>query len=640
MNGSFEEPMPSRQQACSGNLWKAALLTISIVLSGCSGDEKTEKSKSKKESAGSEQSINLIGNAVNMLAPERLDISSDVPTALAVMNDWLSAEDAQDRTESIPEEQLAQVLDAASVSALTRPRFVAADCRHVHFAMTARAICDAVGQGAKNDSDRVNRLFNFVIRNTTLQSRSSFDLPMSPFESLLFGLAIPEDRAWIFAELCRQLYLDTIVLGLPAESRSDIPPWIVGVILDGDLLLFDMQLGIPVCKVDDDGRPIHPLVPASFEEWSQNPACWKLLSPLPERTYPINAEKLLKSSLPLVITHRDLWSVRIKRLQTGLAGRTSIVVYQSLVPDGDDPGTLTRVSRALKEFMSPESIGVWTYPTLRRTAMSKLTETQETLHQRLQRVMSSPNWVEMEMKGKQTVGIDGQPIDSGQSSVDRRDLSRSLRKTRVDHLTGNSRDAIAAYQNIRYYVVSRMDSPQLKQTISPMTYQANVAAGEAATYFAGVCQMDIGDFLAAKNSLRQYTNQFPASLWSNSARMAEALSLIELERYSEVSAVVEDIDARSADWLSAQVLNYLAREYQSAESASAQSESAQSGPAESGPAESGPAESGPAKAPAETDKDAKPEDADAADSETPGNTEADETAGDSGETSDDGDSNE
>jgi tetratricopeptide (TPR) repeat protein len=113
---------------------------------------------------------------------------------------------------------------------------------------------------------RAQRLFDWTVRNIQLESagpresRTAEDgsefperIPQFPWETLLFGRGTALDRAWVYILLARQQGLDAVLLGLadPADTTGKAPqPWVVAVLIERKLYLFDPELGLPIPAPD------------------------------------------------------------------------------------------------------------------------------------------------------------------------------------------------------------------------------------------------------------------------------------------------------------------------------------------------------------------------------------------------------
>ncbi|MCU0879094.1 MAG: CDC27 family protein [Pirellulaceae bacterium] len=69
----------------------------------------------------------------------------------------------------------------------------------------------------------------------------------TPLQILLQGRGDAHERGRLFVLLCRQLGIDAVMLGRIDDKAASTPrPWVAGVLLRGELYLFDPALGLPI----------------------------------------------------------------------------------------------------------------------------------------------------------------------------------------------------------------------------------------------------------------------------------------------------------------------------------------------------------------------------------------------------------
>jgi hypothetical protein len=91
-----------------------------------------------------------------------------------------------------------------------------------------------------DDLRRTEHLFDWTVRNVQLDDEVPGRVPLFPWETLLFGRGTAAERAWVFILLLRQLDIDAAVIELDGRS------WCVGVLVEGNIHLFDPTLGLPI----------------------------------------------------------------------------------------------------------------------------------------------------------------------------------------------------------------------------------------------------------------------------------------------------------------------------------------------------------------------------------------------------------
>jgi hypothetical protein len=114
----------------------------------------------------------------------------------------------------------------------------------------------AKGDGPE-DLDVARSVFDWTIRNIQLERDYANRIPQFPRETLLLGRGTAADRAWVFILLLRQLDIDAAVLaidegrgardeGRGARDEGRLHPWCVGVLIEGQVYLFDTLRGLPI----------------------------------------------------------------------------------------------------------------------------------------------------------------------------------------------------------------------------------------------------------------------------------------------------------------------------------------------------------------------------------------------------------
>lgn len=150
---------------------------------------------------------------------------------------------------------------------LSKHEFTLEDARIVQGAAWMRDISNQLRRkiaathelGEVDDLKLAEALFDWTMRNVTLYERDDNKWPdwELAWESLLWGRAKVNSRAWIFIELCRQQRLDVAMLHYrdPDDPGDEKAPnyklWIPALLLkkrdeEPKLYLFDHKLGLPI----------------------------------------------------------------------------------------------------------------------------------------------------------------------------------------------------------------------------------------------------------------------------------------------------------------------------------------------------------------------------------------------------------
>ncbi|WP_197528971.1 tetratricopeptide repeat protein [Aeoliella mucimassa] len=104
----------------------------------------------------------------------------------------------------------------------------------------ARDISRWLTLGEMQQQTQVDLVFDWTVRQLQLDEQDDKTLPLRPWQCLAYAHATVEGRAWVFAQLCRQLDVPVVVLR-PAGDEG--PLW-CGALVEGKLYLYDPELGL------------------------------------------------------------------------------------------------------------------------------------------------------------------------------------------------------------------------------------------------------------------------------------------------------------------------------------------------------------------------------------------------------------
>ncbi|MGH7128296.1 MAG: hypothetical protein ACREIV_06990, partial [Planctomycetaceae bacterium] len=331
---------------------------------------------------------NLLNSALDALRPERLGISSEADSAFSLLNQW--RHECLKEPAALPDDGRALLerhLSQEQLERVVRDEFAERDARHVRNAKLFDAIAEHAAPPGATDLERVVAAFDYVVRNVMLDDETN-SLAMTPYEILLFGRGTAEDRAWVFAGVLRQMGLDAVILrpADPGSSRdvssrsvaeAEEPQqrtWLVGVLLDEEVYLFDPRLGWPIPSPEDSGETATVTQPATLAEARAEDAVLRRLD-LEGRAYPLTAEELQTVRVEL-IGHAPFWSPRMRSLQRQLSGEWNVLVYDGLHDSDDGPGLFSRVVQQGEGLWTAEDVSVWDWPARQIAAFEQLEESQ------------------------------------------------------------------------------------------------------------------------------------------------------------------------------------------------------------------------------------------------------------------------
>ncbi|MCO6045442.1 hypothetical protein NG895_16145 [Aeoliella sp. ICT_H6.2] len=202
----------------------------------------------------------------------------------------------------------------------------------------ARDISNRVTEGEQDDVRRIDRIFDWVVRNVQLDEPNSSLPTYRPWQSLMHGHATAEGRAWVFAQLCRQQDVPVVVVRAGGE---DGPLW-CGALIDGQVRLYDPQLGLAIQNAEGNT--------ASLAEVIEDPT---LLATLDLDDAPYLPEGTELDSLEAhIVAGPFALSRRAALLEFRLAGEDSLLLHV----DAD------KLAKLLEEVPGISEVSLWDYP--------------------------------------------------------------------------------------------------------------------------------------------------------------------------------------------------------------------------------------------------------------------------------------
>lgn len=451
-------------------------------------------------------------SAMYMHDPGRLGITSRMEHTVSRINDWAleCGKKVGLKVEFKPETKrmLAQILSSEDMKKLDKETFDRRDVRHIRNSLLMRKIVKFASGLSEKDLNRTVDLFYFTIRNIELLKPSDRSFPMPPFRVLLDGRGTAQDRAWIFASLLRQLRISAVILKPNSPAKSSKPaddntPFLVGVLLNEKVYLFDTRLGLPI-PGPNASQETSPLIrqPATLDEFLSNPKIHARLS-LEDFQYPIQPKELEKPRVEL-IGHRSLWSTLMKRLNYSLVGKEKPVLFDEL--DDDSDGLIGRVATYSKGRWKTEDIRIWNYPEQIFHRFENRTDAEKTQLIELERPFLAPV---------------SYTVDSKTGELTKVSPKRQHLKSRIYQLTGRFQTAIQSYTSVQLEsdldprIMSRITDNGLKRSL--------LLAREGASVWSGLCKLEQRELRNAVQSLELHIARF-----GNLPRAAYARYLLAL----------------------------------------------------------------------------------------------------------------
>ena len=197
-----------------------------------------------------------------------------------------------------------------------------------------------------DDRQRAAALFDWTVRNIQLDADepSSKRLPLRPWEMLLLGHGTAIERSWLFMLLARQQHLDVVLLATPdAKTPGQFRVWLPALLHQGNLYLFDMNLGVPVPGPKRKGI-------ATLKEAAEDASVLTQLD-VEGTGYPVRAADL-KEVLALVEADVPYLSRRTKLVESHLTRERKMVL--SVAP--------AKLAEQLKKSPHIGAARIWLWP--------------------------------------------------------------------------------------------------------------------------------------------------------------------------------------------------------------------------------------------------------------------------------------
>jgi len=526
-----------RQRRCRWG-WLGVSFLLLAGISSCikkgprgeTNTDKTERCNSRLEAAFS------------VAQPEKLGQTSRAIDVVHQLNDW--QRDCRQKSSEEPSSLgpqtrrlMAELLSEDELNRVERTEFDDRDVRHIRNSLLLGAIRDEIVKRAADRDDELGQtvdVFYYVVRNVELIERRAQSLPVPLFQVLQFGRGTAEDRAWVFAALLRQLQIPAVILTptrSPNTGGNDKPetprPFLIGVLLNERVYLFDPRLGLPLSAPDADTST--PLIrqPATLEQFTSGPSVVDLLE-TEGHSYPLRPEQLKQPRVQLV-GHRSVWAPRMNILLNPLIDKC--IVYENLDDGERGLGLVSRVADFAQGRWTKDDIRLWPYPENVYRRFVRMTDEQRALMTRLSRPFRAPFEIQRTKAGEPTVT----------QSTDLQFASR------VSQLKGRYEKAVRSYQNVR---LQSLASPALRRALPVAITETLETARDDASFWIGVSQYEQYDRLervratktinelkqsqlnAAIRTLAGYLDSPNLTGWKLQARYVLALSHLGLGNHS------------------------------------------------------------------------------------------------------------
>lgn len=256
------------------------------------------------------------------------------------LNQWAQSQTADPQWK--PDPLLAALSPALTklpeVTGLGDLRFSMSDARALQEIVWIRDVAQRVRGNRRDPLNQAVAIFDWVVRNVQLdplavdeQGKPLPRIPQTAGETLLFGRGTAADRAWLFLLLARQQGLDAAMLALadPANPKAPPRPWLPAVLVEDEVYLFDIHLGIPVPQmggVTADRSGQLQFRPATLAEAAGDDFVLRQLDPSADEPYPVSSSDLKQGVVALLEASPLYLSQRMKLLEQQLSGDQRMVL--------------------------------------------------------------------------------------------------------------------------------------------------------------------------------------------------------------------------------------------------------------------------------------------------------------------------
>jgi hypothetical protein len=537
-------------------LLAAALL---LVAAGCGGDSKSNPKStgtSGKAAGANEEAENqcesILTSIDDIFQIQRLGRTTAVSDGVARLNDWRRACAPQPAAavRQIPAE-IRILLSPDQLASLAESNFMPRDGEHVRDCMLAKAISGyAVGSAQGTELEKVTSVFGHVIRAVGLVPRPLYDLPLTPYEVYLLGKGTALDRAWIFVNVLRQLKIDAVLI-VPRPAGKDVPavvdaqPFLVGVLVEGQVYLFDPLTGVPIPALGRKSGAAAVSSVATLGEAASDPAVLQQLD-AEGKPYPIRAADLARPGV-VIVGDTSLWSQRMEALQAPLVGSRAMMISDPLTDSAEDSaGIWTRVVKAGKGRWEAADVRLWDYPETQLDAHVQMTKDQQDSLEGLLRPFEAFKNAKIDPRTGLPVFLDKDAqLDPAAGKFDP-NVRVNVRLTkgeqmhsRLAQLAGEFTEAVKSYTNVRgrCLEVLRFEPP-------PAIRSIHTRAIDDAYFWTALCQFEQGQFQPAADTLGKYRKRAGPGNWMRESRYLLALSLAAA---GDRAAAIKELEAVEPD---------------------------------------------------------------------------------------------
>ena len=488
------------------------LVILAFVVAGC-GPRKVSSINTSSNAPATATSDDVLTSAIHQLRPENFGFNSATDKPVSLLNSWRFKQaeiqkinDQATIDKPVPVKFPSGWISPDESTRLDQAKYDAIDASHIRDALFNRVIAGYLSDRGQGELQKVALIVDFVCRNVSLWKDDEIELPLLPYVGLQLGRGSSDDRAWICSEILKQLRVDSIVIRPKSAKKTGGENWLFGVLVEGQVYLFDMQLGLPItADSNTNNASIATLAEiVSHPEWLEQMSV--------NEPYRLTVDDLREPAIYL-ITNANFWCYRMYNLEQVLPPSDLCVLYDPLM---DEAGRIGQLNRVAKFGGWPvESLKSWTYPRLQIMELRNPTEEKTLEGQRLTLPFSVPIPVTLDDQGKPVAGVP----------------ERKMQKSRSDQLLGKFADATSKYLRIRHLEV---------EPNPPDIARINRAASEDAFYWTAICKFEMQEYATAVELLTDYLKKYDRKgRWYFPARALLAQCYAKLDQLPKAISTLE-----------------------------------------------------------------------------------------------------
>jgi hypothetical protein len=502
----------------------------------------------------------------------RLGRTTAIDDGVLRLNDWQRScmPAGADTLAPLPD-SVSKLLTEGQRTALVEKRFTTRDGEHLRDCLIARAIAGYGVGSARSELERVTELFRHAMRSVGLIAEPLQGLPLVPYDVCLLGKGTAEDRAWLFVDLLRQLRIDAVLIfpGRRAGSTREpagSPPFLIGVLLERQVYLFDARAGVPIPSAAAAGSgDAGSARPATLDQVLADPSLLQQLDAGPEHPYPIKSVEL-QHPVVAIVGNSSLWSGKMQALQTQFVANRAMVISDPLqIGDDHHAGVWQRIVAAGGDLWNADDVRFWDYPETRLNAHGQMNRLE----------LDSLDGLLLPFRAYLNVSIDartGRPVLADREAIADRAADKDFHpgvhinvrmtkgeqmRARLAHLEGDFANAIQSYTDVRLKCLE-----VLKANPSPADRIMHTRAKDDAVFWTALCKFEQGEFKEAAALCQRYLKQTEAANWLRESRLLLARSLAESRDYPAAIVQLEGVPPDNPEYLG---LRLLIHQWQAAE---------------------------------------------------------------------------